>query len=228
MTAQANNNGSTLVHKILLYTGVLSAVCLGSAAGISTLYVVNKDRISQNELKSFRQTLAVVLGEAENATPLVEGKKEGEAQFYAAPLDGRVRYVARGAQQGYQSKVTVLVTVDAPANQPLPEDPKIFRVAVVSSGETPGLGENINKVQKNISLWGVMIGHKEKGGSQRPWFQDQFSHKNLSDLHVEKSSEKGITPITGATITSQATTTAVREAVTGLIEKTRQLYGTNQ
>lgn len=222
-----NNTRSALIRKIFIYSGVLMGVCVASAAGISTLYVVNRDRIRENKMKSFRQSLAVVLGEAQNARPLLEGQKEGEADIYVASLDDRARYVVRGAARGYQSRVIVLAAVDAPPEQPVPEDPQIYRVAVVSSGETPGLGENINKVQKDVSLWAAMIGRKGKGGPRRPWFQNQFSRKRLSDLQVDPTGEAGITPITGATITSRATTEAVRRAVQKLITQTRNLYAQN-
>lgn len=216
----------SLARKITLYAGVLTAVCLASAAGVSLLYVTNKDRIRQNELKSFRQTLEVVLSEAEDARPLIEGEKIGDAEIYVASLNDGVRYVARGAAQGYQSKITVLAAVDGPApEKPVADDPVIEKVAVVSSGETPGLGENINKVKKDVSLWTALIGGGEDGGSTRPWFQAQFRQKRLADLRVDKSAETGITPITGATITSRATTRAVRQAVEKIIQKTRELYG---
>jgi Na+-translocating ferredoxin:NAD+ oxidoreductase RnfG subunit len=221
------NSRSALIRKIFIYSGVLMGVCVASAAGISTLYVVNRDRINENKMKSFRQSLAVVLGEAQNARPLIQGQKEGEADIYVASLDGKVRYVVRGAARGYQSIVAVLASVDAPPQQPVPENPQIYRVAVVSSGETPGLGENINKVPKDISLWAAMIGRKGKDGPQRPSFQKQFSGKRLSDLRVDTSGEAGITPITGATITSRATTKAVRQAVRKLITQTRELYAQN-
>jgi RnfABCDGE-type electron transport complex G subunit len=225
MTAQSNKDDrSDLVRKILVYAGVLMGVCLASGAGISSLYVANTDRIRRNEQRSFRQTLAVVLGDAGDARPIADEQMQEPARMYQAALNGTTRYVARGSAQGYQSNITVLVSVDAPEGRPLPDDPVIHRVAVVSSGETPGLGENINKVKKDVSLWAALMGMEGEAGEDRPAFQAQFSGKRLSDLQVDKSGKGGITPVTGATITSRATTAAVREAVTALIRRTRRLH----
>ena len=86
------------------------------------------------------------------------------------------------------------------------------------------LGEKIRDVEKDVSIWGAIAGQKSTPG--RPWFQEQFSNKRLSDLVVEKrkDSEK-IAALTGATITSEATTEAVRIAVKRIIERSAEVYG---
>ena len=61
----------------------------------------------------------------------------------------------------------------------------------------------------------------------RPWFQQQFSDKalTLAELKVVKQADpKGIVAITGATITSEATTQAVRNAVQAIIDTTAKTY----
>ncbi|MFW6457569.1 MAG: FMN-binding protein [Planctomycetota bacterium] len=216
-------------RKAFLYGTVLMGVCIASGAGVSVLYVTNKDRIADNKLKSFRHSLKTVTGRTTDVRPLDENAAMGEAEVYYAPKDTGVRYVARGSARGYQSTIDVLVSIDAQSAQtPLPADPVIHRVAVVSSQETPGLGENINKIKTDISLWGAILGQGEDDGASRPWFQEQFHEKRLSDLKVETTEGENIQAITGATITSRGTTQAVRNAVQTLIDTTQNLYGTEQ
>ncbi|MFW6456887.1 MAG: FMN-binding protein [Planctomycetota bacterium] len=223
--SESGTTKNQLARKVVLYSAVLMGVCLVSAAGVSVLYVTNRGRIQQNQMKSFRQSLSVVLGDADDAQPLDEETPVNEADVLVAPMDDGVRYVVRGSARGYQSVIEVLVSIDADsADSPLNSDPTIHRVAVVSSQETPGLGENINKVEKDVSLWAAMLGRGNGDGNDRPWFQAQFNGKRLSDLEVRKEDDSGIEPITGATITSRGTTEAVRNAAETLIEKTRELY----
>jgi len=148
-----------------------------------------------------------------------------EKALFIARRGNGVRYVATGSAKGYQSRIVVLAAVDAsrPGRQ-VEEDPVIARVAVVSSGETPGLGENIKQVKAEVSLWAALAG-KGVAASRRPWFQEQFSKKRLSELPSrEKWDTKKLDRITGATITSLATANAVRAAVKRIIRMTAELY----
>lgn len=227
-----SNNDNThsmnpLLRKALVYSSVLMCVCIASAAGISVLYVANKKRIAKNKDKVFYTSLENVLGDATDVRTLEEDAEMGETDFYVASTEDGVRYVARGTARGYQSQLTVLVSIDADsARTPLPSNPTIYRAAVVSSQETPGLGENINKVEKDVSLWAALVGYGESGADSRPDFQKQFNNMRLKDLKVDKTGDTGITPITGATITSRGTTQAVRNAAEKLIEKTHKMYDT--
>ncbi len=226
MSNNSDSQSSTsLLRKALVYSSVLMCVCIASAAGISVLYVANKTRIAKNKDKMFFKSLENVLGNATDVRTLDEEKEMGKSDFYVASIDDGVRYVARAKARGYQSEITVLVSIDADtARAPLPNNPTIYRAAVVSSQETPGLGENINKVEKDVSLWAALMGYGGSGDQARPDFQTQFNNMRLNDLKVNKGGDSGITPITGATITSRGTTQAVRNAAQSLIQKTHDLY----
>jgi len=219
------NQTQSIGRKIVAYAAVLVGVCLVSGAGVSLVFVSNRDRIAENDRKAFNMKLAEVLYDAEDPEP-IEKTPLAEDTVYMARMASGVRYVAMGSAQGYQSKVTVLASLDAPSDRaPVQEDPVLYRVAVVSSGETPGLGENIHAVEADVSLWGALAGQRGSGGEKRPQFQAQFSGKRLSDLVVEKQAGTDkILPVTGATITSTAVTEAVRQAVQRIIETTGRLY----
>jgi Na+-translocating ferredoxin:NAD+ oxidoreductase RnfG subunit len=204
---------SDLGRKLATYVAVLTGICLVSAAGVSALYTVSIERIRANAKKSFNESLALVMGEATDTRPINPGAAETEIVYAGRLPDGRTRYAALGSAQGYQSRIVVLVSVDGPVGA----DPVINAVAVVSSGETPGLGEDIHKVEADVTLWGAIIG-AGNGEQRRPAFQEQFSGKKLSDLKVRKGAgPDGIIPITGATISSRAVTNAARQGVERII-----------
>ncbi len=205
------------MRRALHYAGVLTAVCLISGAGVSLLYVSNVDRIERQVQLAFEDTLEKVIGDATEPRAVIEG-----ILWVADRSPGGVRYVAEGSARGYQSDIKVLVSVDAAAEEtPVPEDAAIYRLVVLSSAETPGLGENINLVKRTVSLWQALLGRREDPG--RPWFQAQFSGKNMEDLAI-KDEGGSVEHVTGATETSVATTEAAREALDTIIERTRELY----
>jgi len=224
-----------LKRKLLTYAAILMGVCLVSALALSSLFVLSRDSIRENEEAAFREKLTDVLGDAENPRGIIEYADTVplEDRVYVADLPTRVRYAAMGSAQGYQSVIRVLLSLDAPrAREPVEGDPRIVRLSVVSSGETPGLGENIHKVPAEDSLWGaawkaVGGGEPASGEKRRPAFQEQFSGKRLSDLVImDKAPDgAGMVPITGATITSRAVVKAARRAVERIIEQTSETYG---
>jgi len=206
---------------------ILTAICLSSGLGVGLLYAALKDDILRKEESVFDQSLRAVLGEAESYPTVGEYGEDVKPQerVYMNQTDEGVLYAALGAARGYQSEIRVLVSVLAEApNEPVGENPEIYRLVVVSSGETPGLGENIKAVEQDVSVWSALIG--TRSAPRRPWFQEQFSRKRLSDLVVEKRQDtRKIAAITGATITSRATVEAARNAVEAIIRRTSEVYG---
>ncbi len=223
MSAEEKSDGSRgLLAGIL----VLAAICLASGLGLGLLYSHMKEDIEDNRRQAFLDTLGVVLPGAETDDTVgtyADGSLED--RVYAKQTSEGLLYAAMGSAQGYQSQVKVLVSVKGEApEQPLGDNPKIHRMAVVSSQETPGLGQQIQAVEKSVSVWAAAAGHEQE--PKRPWFQEQFSGKRLEDLVVEKQEDTDkIAALTGATITSRAATEATRKAVQKIINRTRKVYG---
>lgn len=232
---KANRDKTKLAGGII----VLACICLGSGAGVGFLYSAMKDEIQAKADEVFRDTLAEVLGDADQygvVGAYQEGTKDPD-MVYVNETPSGVLYAATGMARGYQSPIHVLVSVRAAApNSPVGPDPVIERMAVVSSQETPGLGENIKLVEKDVSIWGALVGAGGPAGSapKRPWFQEQFSGLRLHHLGGDQGSDadrthegadRAVVAITGATITSKATVAAVRNAVHRIIEKTAEAYG---
>ncbi len=240
---------------------VLAGICLASGAGVGLLYWAMRDDIEAKSAGIFQDSLADVLGSAREYGVVGEYSDEtaAEDKVYVNDEVSPVLFAGMGTAQGYQSVVQVLVSVEAAsAGAPAGDNPRIHRLKVVASQETPGLGENIKAVEQDASIWAKLFGadgddsdrqpHNSnptrsagdgetgttlKAASEppatekpRPWFQEQFSGKTLEDLVVDKDPDTDkIVPLTGATITSRATTEAARDAVQRIIDRTREVYG---
>ncbi|MCD6416573.1 MAG: FMN-binding protein [Planctomycetes bacterium] len=206
---------------------VLTLICLASGLGVGLLYQRMKNDIQANERSVFLNTLATVLGEAESYDTVGEYESDVNPleKVYKRDTPSGVLYAASGRARGYQSEIIVLVAVEVGRpNVPVGKDPTIHKMAVVSSLETPGLGERIKDVEKDVSIWGALAGEKSTPG--RPRFQTQFERKRLSDLVVVKERQTDrIAAVTGATITSRGATMAVRRAVQRIQTRTQEVYG---
>jgi RnfABCDGE-type electron transport complex G subunit len=224
MNGQRNpKEGRKLIQAVI----VLTLICLGSGLGVGLLYHSQRDDIEANERSVFEKALEQVLGKADQYPTVgqYDASVNAEQKVYMRRTDSRALYAAMGSAQGYQSQVRVLVSVEAESpGRPVGDDPLIHRMAVVSSQETPGLGEQIKSVEQDVSVWGAVAGQRSE--PKRPWFQEQFSGKRLSDLVVERTAETDkIAALSGATITSEAATEAARKAVNTIFERTAEVYG---
>jgi Na+-translocating ferredoxin:NAD+ oxidoreductase RnfG subunit len=225
--------GNSAGGKSLSAIIVLACICLASGTGVSLLYTSMEKSIADKEREVFNAALAVVLGDADeypevgeysDPTPDGEGTPS-EERVRMNPAEDGVLYCAMGKAKGYSSEIQVLVSVRAPAaGEPVGSDPVVHRVMVVFSSETPGLGENIKAVDKDVSVWAALAG--KEATPRRAKFQEQFSGKSLSDLVVDKAPNTDkIAAVTGATISSKAATEAVRRAVKTIIQRTEEVYG---
>jgi electron transport complex protein RnfG len=113
---------------------------------------------------------------------------EGKHEWFKAEKDGKaIAYLVLTHQKGFDGHIKLFVAVT-------PEK-KVIGYKVLSHKETPGLGDVAFK----------------------PKFASQFTGKGLENMELVKIQEEGkITAITGATITSRAVTTAVKNVLTEL------------
>ena len=212
------------MNKVLRYAIVLMCVCGASGIGVGKIYDSLKTKIEEQQKKLFNNTLKQVFP-AETAkiepAPGMDANEIADEDRVYVGLDSAgkpVAYAATGAQQGYQSEIRVLVSVKAGEKEPsvLPKDPLVVNVRVYDATETPGLGDNIKKIAATKSLWGVLFDGSETPSDtpKVPKFQAQFSSKTLAQLKVVKTADpNSIEAVTGATISSEATTEAVKKAI---------------
>lgn len=200
------------MREILKLGAILAAISLVAGLLLSGTYSLTRPRIRMQEEEERGLALKQVLPGA------VEFReKRGRTMRYEEGVDrsGRVvGYAFDGQAKGYQSTIRVRVGVDP--------DGKILGIKILSQEETPGLGAKVDEVLSQETLWSALMGifrssqpvEIDEIPSSTPWFQAQFAGKTARDLIlVKESTDKNIESITGATITSQAVTKAVRDSV---------------
>jgi electron transport complex protein RnfG len=95
-------------------------------------------------------------------------------------------YVLKIQAKGYSAPIEILVGIDSKGI--------IQGIIILDQKETPGLGAKISEI---------------KYGEKNPWFLNQFKGKQTVDLDFLK-----INAITGATISSYAVLSAVKNKIT--------------
>jgi electron transport complex protein RnfG len=166
----------------------LILACLTSGLIIGLVYLVTAPIAAEKNEMLTKQAMNDLVKDADNFKEV-----SGKAEWYAAEKAGKViAYVVPSESKGYGGTIKILVAVSI--------DSKVIDYNILTSNETPGLGENASKDS----------------------FKSQFNGKQLDELSVVKnpSNEKNIQAMTGATITSKAVTGAVKEAVENVTEYT--------
>ncbi len=113
------------------------------------------------------------------------------AEYYEAKKgNDAIGYIASTYGKGYSSYINILVAVDTSM--------RVRKISILSHGETPGLGDEI----------------------EQEYFKKRFEGKSIDQLEVVKvEGTDKIQAISGATISSRAVTNGVREAVKLLKER---------
>ncbi len=176
---------------VLVLSGVLGA----SLAAVDRSLQGRIQRNAQERLE--RAILEVV----PSGTASEETKLDGQLAYRVTNQSGQVVGWAVSAEtMGFQDKIRVLVGLSADGSE-------ITGVQILSSLETPGLGDKIKTLE----------------------FRGQFAGKKTSEpLQVVKggpSAANSIDAITGATISSRAVTRAVNQAVSWAASALRQSGG---
>jgi electron transport complex protein RnfG len=136
--------------------------------------------------------LKKMIADAQSITKPADGdwsidfkNKSKHAEYYEAKKgDEIIGHVVETYGKGYSSFISILVAVD--------KELKITGVNILHHGETPGLGDEVEK----------------------PAFKDQFIGKDLDHIVLVKGDANGnIAAITGATISSRAVTNGVKAGV---------------
>jgi electron transport complex protein RnfG len=170
---------------------ILGAFCIIAAFALGGVYESTKGKIAYEKEKVMQEALKSVLPEAKTIvkTDGPDGKvyyrgfKTKDTQM--APIGYAI--VANG--KGYSSTVQTLVG--------LTPDGTIRGMNIMYQQETPGLGTKAVEI---------------KYGESDPWFQRQFFAKPGDTIAVEKDGGQ-IQSITGATITSRAIASSIKQEI---------------
>jgi electron transport complex protein RnfG len=173
---------------------VISLFVIFVSAGLILSYVFAKTSPVRYwvELKEKEEALKRMTPEADKIDKAGEWSiYEKKNEYYEAKKENKsIGYIASTVGKGYSSYIKILVSTDP--------DIKIKAIDILSHGETPGLGDEIEKED----------------------FKRQFGGKKLENLELVKVETKDkIQAISGATISSRAVTNGVKEAVKMLNEK---------
>ena len=178
---------------MLRYGIILGLICLVATGLLATVNFFTKTRIAAESQKEIRISLKEVLPEALN---FEEIKFQNETVYYKGFSQDKslagVAFIARG--KGYSGIIETMVGMEP--------DGTIIAIKVLSQSETPGLGSRISEIKDSATIIDVFNGKHPKL-SLKPWFQEQFSNKKVSDLD-------GVSAITGATISSRAVINSIK------------------
>lgn len=162
---------------------ILGAICLIATLVLAATYEITKPKIDEQLRIEEKNALAKVMPEASSFEP----KKAGEIEYFEAIKDGAViGYCIKATGSGYAGYIRMIVGID--------KSGMIKGIDVLEHQETPGLGSKINEVRP---------------GERQPYFLKQFRGKQARSVAVGRD----IDAITGATISSEAVTDAVRATV---------------
>ncbi len=196
------------------------------AAALGLVYSVTKDTITAQEEAKLLDAVAVVLPEGcdLDKTKTVSKTENGrEVVDYFVACDsseGVMGYVTVCYGKGFSSTLEIMVGFTP--------DGVITGTSVLKQLETPGLGERINEVRAEGTLWTAIGGlfspeDKPEGPPPVPWYQQQYLGLSAEDLELvigpADSSLNQIQAITGATITSRAFTDGVCEGVAAFLDR---------
>ncbi len=184
---------------VLKPTAILFAICVIVSAALAGTNLLTKDKIAEQAAAKAEESRKLVLPEAAWFEELDElqypPEWEGGTVYKAWDQEGEGRsvigYVFETSAKGYGGDVKVMTGIAGRGA----EYEKITGVAILSHGETPGLGANAEKEE----------------------FRDQYQQappKNgIEIVKYQTPAEGQIEAMTGATITSTAVTNAVNQAI---------------
>lgn len=163
---------------------------------LAFVYAKASPMIYKNNEEAEKRALKELMPEAEDISKLGEWSiHDKHAKYFIAKKGGEtVGYIIQSFGKGYSSYINTFIAVD--------KDFKVRKINILSHGETPGLGDEI----------------------EADSFRNQFKDKDIEHLKVLKTETKEyIQAISGATISSRAVTEdAVKNGVAFLIKTVKE------
>lgn len=172
---------------------LITAVCAGLLGLVNS---ITAPLIAERKIENTKEAIQGLLPEADEVIQVEEVKNGGILEVYVAKKAGNyIGSVVKVAPNGYGGVIEMLVGVDA--------SQQTTGIKLLAHTETPGLGAN----------------------ATHPSFTEQYKGRT-GELYVVKTpegKENEIVAITGSTITSQAVTKGVNEAVQYVVDNETML-----
>jgi electron transport complex protein RnfG len=169
---------------------VLTCISLLAALALTGVYALTKGPIEQGQREKKEKALQAVLPEYEGTvrdTVIVDADNEEIPVHLAIGKDGELcgAGIETYTKKAFAGRFDLMVGFDAEGT--------IVNTEVIKAGETPGLGDKINKDKSNFAM--------------------QFNHQNPADFQLVVKKDGGdVDAITAATISSRAYCDAVQRA----------------
>lgn len=164
----------------------LTLISLFAAAALASVYVITKEPIAQSSQKKKSNAIQAIIqsynpetGHIKSETVNIEGEEE-PVTVHIAYQDETVLgiVVETYTNKAFGGRFDIMVGFDV-------EKDIVLGTEVLSHGETPGLGDKIDKKKSEFST--------------------QFTGKNLAEMNLKVKKEGGeVDAITAATISSKA------------------------
>ncbi|MBD3287261.1 RnfABCDGE type electron transport complex subunit G [candidate division KSB1 bacterium] len=190
------------MKEILKLGGILMLITAIAGGALSMVNSITKPKIELQKRLALERALLKALPTADSDAIIpVETNGQKYYKGYESPdTTGLVGYAFVAKGKGYSSEIETMVGIDTTG--------AITGTSILHQVETPGLGTKIEEVTY---------------GEEKPWFQQQFMDRTWEELKLDKDGGD-INSITGATISSRAVTSSIRE---GLKELENELGGFN-
>ena len=169
---------------------VLTCISLLAALALTGVYALTKGPIEQGQREKKEKALQAVLPEYEGTvrdTLIVDADNEEIPVHLAIGKDGELcgAGIETYTKKAFAGRFDLMVGFDAEGT--------IVNTEVIKAGETPGLGDKINKDKSDFAL--------------------QFNHQNPAEFQLVVKKDGGdVDAITAATISSRAYCDAVQRA----------------
>ena len=169
---------------------VLTCISLLAALALTGVYALTKGPIEQGQREKKEKALQAVLPDYEGTvrdTVIVDADNEEIPVHLAIGKNGELcgAGIETYTKKAFAGRFDLMVGFDAEGT--------IVNTEVIKAGETPGLGDKINKDKSNFAM--------------------QFNHQNPADFQLVVKKDGGdVDAITAATISSRAYCDAVQRA----------------
>lgn len=189
-------------NPIIKFGILLFTICFLSAAFLSGVNLLTKEKIAFQKYQAEQNALREVMPEAAEFEAV---KKDSQTLYYKAlDKDKNILgfcFMAYG--KGYSSQIETMVGMS--------KEGKINAIKILLQSETPGLGSKIAELASSVTLFEAITGKAKKDEKLKPWFEGRFSSKKIDELDK-------VDVITGATISSSAVIKSVKKKAEEILE----------
>jgi Na+-translocating ferredoxin:NAD+ oxidoreductase subunit G len=182
------------MKSMVRFGSILGLICLLATALLAVMNAVTAGRINAQAKAELQASLSEVMPGGAKFEPVNTGNET--LYFKVISIDGQTLGAAfKASAKGYSSFIETIVGMKP--------DGTITAIKIISQQETPGLGSKITETTGTVSILDYIKGKRQQQ-NLRPWFQEQFDRKKITNLDQVEA-------ITGATISSRSVIESIKQ-----------------